>query len=167
MGDKAGAGLTKCPQCGKMFAARPGKTLCAKCIEEEEERISRIEEAVSTYNKTSIEEIATFAGVSVHEVERLVEKSSLLSRAIEQQRPCERCKEKTAMPRSKYCLSCRIDLNYDLHHAAKTVAEKADEQARRKREMEGKASHLGEAMEEKRGRTSKNRLDPTPHNRYG
>lgn len=163
------ANLTKCPRCGKIFAAQAGKSLCAKCNTEFLDYGDRVLDAIEKHGLRRPEDIAEFTGVPLDKVIDLVESSALLSHEIENNRLCAACKERPAQKHSDYCFHCRLTLNKAFGDAVKLMSEIRERELRAKR-SEGKSGDFLPSVEEtikaKRGRRRAQRPDPTPKSRY-
>ncbi|MBM3290213.1 MAG: hypothetical protein FJY92_08690 [Candidatus Hydrogenedentes bacterium] len=163
------ANLTKCPQCGKIFAAQAGKGLCAKCNSEFLAYGDRVLDAIEKHGLRKPEDIADFTGVPLDTVIDLVENSALLSHEIEQERVCAGCKERLAQKHSEYCFRCRLTLNKAFGDAVKLMGELRDREHRAKQSTTGTGDYLPsveETVKRKRGRRELRRPDPTPKSRY-
>lgn len=163
------ANLTKCPRCAKIFAAQPGKALCAKCNSEFLAYGDRVLDAIEKHGLRQPEEIAGFTGVPLDSVIDLVENSALLSHEIEQERVCTGCKERLAQKHSDYCFHCRLMLNKAFGDAVKLMGEIREREQRLKKTAASTADYLpsvDEAVKRRRGRKDLRRPDPTPKNRY-
>lgn len=161
--------LVKCPRCGKIFASKAGKTLCAKCNSEFLDYGDRVLNAIEKHGLRTPEEIAEFTGVPLDSVIDLVENSRLLSHEIDQDRLCASCKERPAQKYCEYCFHCRLTLNRAFGDAAKLMSEIRDREERLKK-LRVKAPELtadaDKATKYKRDRKRLRPPDPTPRNRY-
>ncbi len=138
--------LEECPQCGRVFMARPGKSLCGQCSAREVDLVSLVEEAVEQFGLREPEEIARFVRVPTSEVEHLLQSSAILNDSTDVVRPlCARCHENPAQPRSDFCLGCRLALSRELSDAAKSLT------AKTKGEGSGLGGASGEPASEREG----------------
>lgn len=159
--------LRKCPSCGKVFVAKPGKTHCARCTSRRLEYLELIEEALDRGDVRDPEAIARVLDIPLETVAELIEENPFLQHKTEKPRRCKRCREEPAQAGSNYCLSCRLALNQDLGNAAADVLSRVRHSARqlggpvRSGRVET-ASILGERR--RRGGPSETRL--TPKNRW-
>jgi hypothetical protein len=161
--------LTKCPRCGKIFAEKPGKSLCARCNTEFLDYGDRVLDAIERHGLRQPEEIAEFTGVPLDSVIDLVENSALLSHEIEREQKCAACKERPAQKHCNYCLHCRLLLNRAFGEAITLMSEIREREQRLKRLREQTFDYLpsvDEAVKSKRGRRERQPPDPTPKNRY-
>jgi hypothetical protein len=155
--------LGRCPDCGKLFVFRRGKTRCAACNSLYLEQVALIEEAIELSGCRTLEEIASYADLPVKVVERIVEKTPTLAGQVAHERLCSRCGEKPSQKGSRYCLSCRLTLNKGLGEAARQLSGAAAEARRRSRKAT--AQHVGEAVRQKRARAPVRRLRPAPQHK--
>jgi hypothetical protein len=163
------ARISKCPRCGKIFAEKPGKTLCAKCNTEFLQYGELVLEAIEKRGLRKPSEIAEFTGVPIEKVIELVENSTLLSHEIEVERMCAACKERPAQKHADYCFHCRLMLNKAFGEAAKLMGQIHDREKRMKSSKPDSSDFLtsvDEALKHKRNRRSNPRSNPTPKNRY-
>ncbi|MBN2307586.1 MAG: hypothetical protein JXR94_01365 [Candidatus Hydrogenedentes bacterium] len=159
--------LMKCPSCGKVYAPRAGKYMCAQCAVRRMRIISLVEEAVEKYGKSSPEDVAAFAGVPLHEAKAIINESGFLSSKVNPDLTCVRCKQRPAQPHAEYCLLCRLELNRDLDSARRDLAAKVASNAKRRSEMaRGRPTGLTSEMGKKRALAVVRRVDPTPKGRY-
>lgn len=163
------AKLSKCPRCGKIFAEKRGKSLCAKCNTEFLEYGDLVLDAIEKRGLRKPEEIAEFTGVPLEKVIELVENSTLLSHEIEAERVCAACKERPAQKHADYCFHCRLMLNKAFGDAAKLMAQIHEREKRKKHtkiEAGDFLASVDESLKHKRNRRTVPRPDPTPKNRY-
>jgi hypothetical protein len=163
------ANLVKCPRCGKIFAEKAGKSLCARCNTEFLDYGDRVLDAIERHGLRQPEEIAEFTGVPLDSVIDLVENSALLSHEIEQERMCAACKERPAQKHCEYCFHCRLLLNKAFGDAVKLMGEIRERESRLKKSNATQSEYLpsvDEAVKYKRERRKLRPPDPTPKNRY-
>ena len=158
---------TRCRRCGKIFPPQEGKTLCVRCTEKFAEDAARVREAIEQHGLETHEDIAAFAGVTVDQVQEVLDNPESMKKRVVGERICSRCKERPAQTRSEYCFTCRMDLNKAFGDAARVLASIIEREMHKKRPEEpASATNVASALQRKRGRTGSSRLDPTPRNRY-
>ena len=156
--------FARCPGCGKIYAARPGKKWCSACTPERVEDFQLVQDAIVDGCGGSVLEIADYTGLPVERVEELVEQSKSLRETINLHRPCDKCRVNEAQAGFRFCLWCRVDLYYAL-------ARTADQLAARRPTREyaplvpGRASGVDAEFRRKRGSLGLSRFDPTPKRR--
>ena len=163
------AKISKCPRCGKIFAEKPGKTLCAKCNTEFLQYGELVLEAIEKRGLRKPAEIAEFTGVPIDKVIELVENSTLLSHEIEVERMCSACKERPAQKHADYCFHCRLMLNKAFGEAAKLMGQIHERERRMKSTKHDSTDFLAsvdQALKNKSRILSKPRPNPAPKNRY-
>ncbi len=104
-----------------MFVARSGKTHCASCTARRLECLELIEKAIEEHHFDKAEDIASFTGLPLEEVEEIVKDTPSLRHVVRSEVPCKRCGKKPAQAGSRYCLKCRLTLNRELGRAAAAV----------------------------------------------
>lgn len=159
--------LAKCPNCGKLFAAVPGKDLCVTCTAQRLEQTERIEEAIMRWNLETPEEIASFVGMTVDEVKKIIKETSLFHSKVDRRVPCQRCRKKPAQPDSDYCLDCRLELNRALGIAVGDLTAKIEKMTYSMR-VTGNPSRTKAAttLDDMGKRIGRSRGDFAPKNRY-
>ena len=163
------ANFSKCPRCQKIFAAQPGKALCAKCNTEFIAYGDLVLDAIEKHSLRKPDEIAEFTGVPLEAVNELIESSSLLSHEIADIRMCVGCKERPAQKHAEYCFHCRLTLNKAFSDAVKLMSEIQERESRLKRSnirREELLPSLNESLDSKRVKKNARRPDPTPKSRY-
>lgn len=160
------AELTKCPKCGKVFGARPGKELCAHCSARQNERFALIQEAIEHYQMRSPEDIASFSGLTLQETVEMLETFTKLARQIDIRPLCSRCHDEFAQPSSQFCLSCRLELNRAFENAADELTQKVKVKAAKARTTKGSPMAAVDAVDMKRLRASYRETRFTPKGRY-
>lgn len=145
--------LRRCDDCGKLYADIWGKRWCVRCDELREQRIERIENAITGAMKRTISEIAEFTGIPEREVRRLVTAIPSLNWAVDFQEQCVRCRKEPAQPGSEFCLECRMEL----HERFEEVARELETEVRRSaldNTRKKPAGGFGSFFEKKSGRVS-------------
>ena len=158
---------SRCRRCGKIFPPQEGKSLCVRCSEKFAEDASRVCEAIEQHGLTIHEDIAAFAGVTLDELQAILDDPDSMKKRVITERTCTRCKERPAQSRSEYCFSCRMDLNKAFGDAARVLASLIEREMHAKRPDEpAKPTNVASTVDRKRGRTGSSRINPTPRNRY-
>ena len=157
----------RCSKCGKMFATRPGKTMCARCESQFAENLQRVKEAAQLHAKRTTEEIAAYAGLSIEEVQLIMQDPQFDQTETSDGPPCARCKERPAQRYSEYCLTCRLELNKAFGHAARTLASQIEREVSDRRAVERiKQASVLKAVDKKRAGNPMRRLGSGSPNRY-
>ena len=156
--------FARCPGCGKIYAARPGKKWCSACTPERVEDFQLVQDAIEEGLGESVSEIAAYTGLPAERVEELVEQSKSLRETINLHRPCVKCRVNEALAGLRFCLWCRADLYHQLAEATDELA------ARRPRReyvppVSRRAFGVAAELRRKRGSLGLSRLDPTPKKR--
>ena len=82
-----------------------------------------VEDAVYRHEKRTAEEIAEDTGLPLDEVERIVQRSFLLSRSVATQEKCAKCRKELAQPGSTFCIACRLELHEALGLATEELSD--------------------------------------------
>jgi hypothetical protein len=158
---------TRCKRCGKIVAPQEEIPICVRCRDKYLEDGARVREAIEQHGLKSHEDVAAFAGVTLDEVDVLLNDPVIMKKRVVEERPCSRCKERPAQNRSDYCLVCRMELNKAFGDAARTLAQVIEREVTKKTRKEVAApTSVASTLDRKRGRSAISKLDPTPRNRY-
>lgn len=156
--------LTKCKECGKLFAPHAGKDRCSDCLAQQESVQARIEAALRHVQKPTLNAVVEFTGFAEHVVRRAVERSRVLRAQIDMDEPCARCGVRGAQAGSDFCFPCRMALYGELGDAVEVIAPRAHATAD-ERVSRDPTLGLGRAIEEKRARTRSARINLGPDTR--
>lgn len=158
---------TRCKRCGKIVAAQEETPICVRCRDKYLEDGARVREAVEQCGLKAHEDIAAFAGVTLDEVDNLLNDPVIMKKRVLEERICSRCKERPAQNRSDYCLVCRMELNKAFGDAARTLAQVIErEMTLRQKNEVARPTSVASTLDRKRGRATISKIDPTPRGRY-
>jgi len=157
------ADLRKCPDCGKIFAAHPGKARCLVCTTHYLQESALVEYAIAQLELDTPEVIAEFLGIPEDRVRQCIRDSSLLSAQAPVEAPCSRCGRAPATGRGRFCTDCLIDLDKAFRDAAGAVEKRLETMPS---PLKGSRTGMLKALLDKRGRAGFRRFDPTPKGRY-
>ncbi len=146
----------KCEQCGRLFRAMPEESLCGRCRETGDGP----QLAPQTEREVLLELMTRATGLSRETVEDAIKDGTIpdaSEMASTGQKLCGKCHEKPALPRSDYCLQCRVEYHHALGGAAKDVHERINAQPE---SIEGSPMSTMASLEEKRSRTATSRINP-------
>ncbi|HBW46938.1 TPA: hypothetical protein DEF17_03260 [bacterium] len=97
--------LSRCPRCGELFA-RERYEVCAKCRNEENERLDLIKRYIDSHSDASVEEMSKISGLEPDEILHYVRKGRLLAEEFTAlEITCEECGQKIVTGR--FCKQCR------------------------------------------------------------
>ncbi|HHU93059.1 MAG TPA: flagellar protein [Halanaerobiaceae bacterium] len=125
--------LRNCPNCGRLFAKKPGVDLCPVCLDTEEEDFQKVKSFLWDYPNSTIEVVHEKTGVSRERIikfirdDRLIAEGLTLDYTIE----CERCG--TLIPSGRFCKKCQDELVKGLSpdkDRSQQVSNKRDEKSR-------------------------------------
>lgn len=102
--------LRNCPNCGRLFAKKPGVDFCPVCLDTEEEDFQKVKSFLWDHPNSTIEVVHEKTGVSRERIikfirdDRLIAEGLTLDYTIE----CERCG--TLIPSGRFCKKCQDEL---------------------------------------------------------
>lgn len=107
------ADLRNCPRCGKLFAYI-GRSICNRCIEQEEEEFKLVKEYIYNNPGATVFEVADATEVSVDKIMRFLreERLEISSDNVNLILECESCG--TSIRTGRYCQQCRDDLTNEM-----------------------------------------------------
>jgi ribosomal protein L44E len=156
--------MTRCEECGKLFAAAPGKTLCETCQRAQMSLAERVREAVEHEGLETPEEIALTVGVPLDDARTLLSQIVLPKKSVNPDALCARCKQSEASQGFAYCAACRAYLDQQFGAAARSIEERLAQSDRRNNRPAGTGGSrmaTREALEKKRLRTSQQTKRPS------
>lgn len=158
--------LSKCLDCGKLFALRSGKTRCVACATYRVQQELLVEKAASGDHKRPVEEIAEATGLSVEDVREIVRSSAGLGKLVDMGDICAKCGRQPAQQGSEFCLDCRLELNKSLGEIRDDLADRAKAERATQALRPERSGNVVSAINRKRQRAGHTRFDPTPKGRY-
>ena len=158
---------SRCAKCGKVFVSLSGKTMCARCASQYEENVHRVKEAFGQHSKSTIEEIAAYAAVSIDDVRQIMQDPRFHEPELTQEPPCARCKERPAQKYAEFCLVCWLELNKAFGQAARVLASQVErDMTTRRTEERIKQASILDKVGRTRASDSGSRQARRPGSRY-
>lgn len=138
MNTPAKGNIARCEECGKLYEAQTGTTLCSHCRHGRKTNDEILHEAVERLSQ----ELFTYPGLSTEE-DLLIPPPPPM---------CVRCTRHPQLDDSEFCLSCQMDLVNDLGHAVYDLFEQVQ------RPPAPPHVSLRDTLGEKRSRTTTSRV---------
>lgn len=156
--------LAKCPECGKLFAPRPGKERCVDCLANRDFVQDRIEAALRQIEEPTLDNVVRYTGFEKDVVLRAIEQSRVLRAQIDLGLPCARCGKRGAQAGSDFCFPCRMELYSVFGEAVDTLLPHL-EHLHVDDTPTNVTLGLGRALNDKRARTRSARINLGPDTR--
>jgi hypothetical protein len=149
--------LTRCEECGKLFAKEPGKRLCLECAPPPPTGHDDTRRALEPGERAMIKEFAKLSGFSREVIEEQVRALPGRGSVLEGGPACVRCQTRPPMADNDLCVYCQLDLYRTLGDAAEDLFDRMEVL---EPESTGPASVIS-AYEQKRRRTATSHINPS------
>lgn len=106
------ANLRNCSICGRLFAYQQGRTICSRCMEQEEGQYMVVRKYVRDHPGATVFEVAEETGVEEEIILQFLRDGRLQSRGFTEVLECQRCG--TRIDSGKYCANCLHQLDSQL-----------------------------------------------------
>ncbi len=110
--------LDVCVKCRKLFTPVFGETKCPQCIDDYEQKIFLVENAIYRGLKQTVADIVEYTQLPEEEVVLILKSQRYLNETIAREAKCTRCKSNSAQPGSEFCMDCRFELHQALGRMA-------------------------------------------------
>ena len=114
--------LRNCSICGRLFAYQQGRTICSRCMDQEEEQYAIVRKYVRDHPGATVFEVAEETGVEEEIILQFLRDGRLQSRGFAEVLECQRCGK--IISSGKYCSQCLQDLDSQLRKAITPGREK-------------------------------------------
>ena len=165
----AASKLARCTRCTRLFAETPDEDglLCETCHERRLGCLELIREAIVRWNLHDIQDIASFAGLSLRDTEEALKSNPQLAGKLDEHPRCKKCHKEPAQEGSDYCLPCRLMLNKAIGAALRETTHHVEEITQRHKEMNSRARlEVDKLLGSKRHSTRSGRGGFSPKNRW-
>ena len=95
------ANLRNCSICGRLFAYQQGRTICSRCLDQEEEQYAIVRKYVRDHPGATVFEVAEETGVEEEIILQFLRDGRLQSRGFAEVLECQRCGK--IISSGKYC----------------------------------------------------------------
>lgn len=116
--------VKNCRKCGKIYAY-DGHKVCSSCRKEEEEEFQKVKGYLYDNPDSTVQEISSETGISVHKIMRYLREGRLQLRGDNHNAilDCERCGK--SINTGRYCDKCADDLKKEFESVSSTKGEKS------------------------------------------
>ncbi len=125
--------LRNCPNCGRLFAKKPGVDLCPVCIDDEEVDFQKVKNFLWDNPNSTIELVHEKTGVSRERIIKFIRDDRIIAEGLtlDYLLECERCGK--PIPSGRFCQKCQEELVKGLspdRGRQQEVTEKGNEKSR-------------------------------------
>jgi flagellar operon protein (TIGR03826 family) len=123
--------LRNCSICGRLFAYQQGRTICSRCMDQEEEQYAIVRKYVRDHPGATVFEVAEETGVEEEIILQFLRDGRLQSRGFAEVLECQRCGK--IISSGKYCSQCLQDLDSQLKGAISPTSQRSATEEKKSR----------------------------------